>query len=200
MCHEARFSWIEDRMNESLDLPRDISPETDLWPGIAARIDASTDRAIGQLPRSIEPARDLWPDIQAQVSGRERTHRVGLRFTWPNLNVAAAAGVLAMGTLVLTSFIGTRSPAPPSWPSDTPARIAGILADLPGADLQQAAWSIERDFLMLRAERLRIEQALATSEGDSNLRDQWRRVYLAELRLIDTAEKLVIIHGTGSAI
>jgi hypothetical protein len=110
--------------------------------------------------------------------------------------VAAAVGVLAVAALALSSYIGTRTPQSPTWPSETPAQIVGMLADLPGAELQDAARSIARDFLMLRAERLRIEQALTSSAGDSNLREQWRHVYLAELRLVDTAEKLAIIHGT----
>jgi hypothetical protein len=53
---------------------------------------------------------------------------------------------------------------------------------------------------MVRSERLRIEQAMSGSPQDTNLREQWRYVYVTELRLMDEVQRLGNFPGVRRAI
>ncbi|HUF73997.1 MAG TPA: hypothetical protein VMR74_13995 [Gammaproteobacteria bacterium] len=197
----------------------DLSPATDLWPRIAARIESDASPRPGRLPRVIEAGRDLWPGIRARIEPGDRLDGTNREVTPRGTGLAAAAGVVAVTTLTLVfamrlgdvrlpgevtasadSSAGAATVALPTWMADTFARFGEAVAGTPAAELGDTARSIQRDFLMVRAERLQIEQALAASVGDMNLRAQWRHVYLAELRLIDETEKLANAYGTRTEI
>lgn len=197
-------------------LPRELSPENDLWPGIAARIDAPEQSRFRRLTRDIEPSRDLWTGIQARLSAGRAMEPPGR----PSMRYASAAGVLAVVALAAlmttrmsnfpNSGSGAASPGDTNGPvvaaavPDWMARMLGQYADAAtgtsGAGLNEAARAIERDFLMVRSERFRIEQVLGDAPNDTNLRAQWRHVYLAELQLIDEVQRLGNLYATRSAI
>lgn len=94
-------------------LRREIDPPTDLWKGIARRIDATADpnaplpEVSQRLAREAEPVRDLWPAIQRRIEGREprpvaESTGQSSWLAWTGWAVAAAALVLAFqlpGTL-----------------------------------------------------------------------------------------------------
>jgi hypothetical protein len=194
-------------------LPRELSPETDLWPHIVAEIDATDQGRFRQLARDIEPSRDLWAGIRVQLGAGEALESSRR----PRIPYAAAAGVLAMVAMVAlmtsqmngfrsngTPFPGDSSPVVAAGLPDWMVQMLGQYADAaPGtseADLNETARAIERDFLMVQSERLRIEQVLGDSPNDTNLRAQWRHVYLAELQLIDEVQKLGNLYESRSAI
>ena len=175
-------------------LPRDLSPGKDLWPGIAAQINAPDERRFRQLPRDVEVPNDLWPSIRARIDA-------------PLVRMARGAGILAVVAIVLAVGIQVEdlSDADSLMASatDVPSWMADLLDPFsraaPGTRLAQlgpTAQSIRRDFLMVRSERLMIEQAIAASAADGNLRIQWRHVYMAELRLIDEAQNLGTRYAT----
>lgn len=202
------------------ELPRSLSPETDLWPRIAARIDTPAERRIRQLPRDIEAARDLWPGIRAGLTTRGQHNAASAQSASPRSGIAAGVGFLAVAATALllsihgrnlieadsvtASAIDSGAPAAvaglPGWMAEMLAGYAGAAAGTPAASLGETALLIQRDFLMVRSERLRIEQALTESANDTNLRAQWRNVYMAELGLIDEAQKLGNIYSTRSEI
>lgn len=189
-------------------LPRSVVTESDLWPRIAARIDIREDRRIRQLPREIEATRDLWPEILAGLRARGRTEDPGPDARRTGFGVAAAIGLLALAALTTWYSIRppnvtenvTASTIEPGAAADVdqlPALIDDLLGQITnadpgmaGAELQEAAMLIRRDYLMVRSERLRIEEALTNSANDFNLRNQWRHIYVAELRLINEAQNL----------
>lgn len=191
-------------------LPRDVAMEADLWPHIAARIDSPSDKAIRQLPRDVETGGDLWPGIRARIEGLALGQRTVRPFRRPRIGTAVAAGVMAV--LTLTAVISTqfrlltgntdlsgsgvgqvsfseasRLPSPVSEVFD---RIENSLPGTQAAAVAETALELRRDLVMTRFERLRIEHALARSSNDRNLRTQWRHIYVTELGLIDTAQKL----------
>lgn len=200
-------------------LTRDPGPETDLWPRIAARIESQMPSGFRQLPRAIEPGRDLWPGVRARIGTRDRRDGPHPQRYPAGTGLAAAAGVFAVATLTLMLAMRFASFGPPgeeTAPADSSAAAATVAlpawmarafgqfgdaaVGTPAAELAATASSMRRDFLMVRAERLQIEQALTESGGDMNLRAQWRQVYQAELRLIDDTEKLVSIYGARMQI
>lgn len=183
------------------ELSRDLSPERDLWPGIAAQISDPADR-FGRLPRDITVPRDLWPSIRARIAGQRPDGRHGRE-----ARTAHGAGILAVAAIVLAIAIrfddltdAASVPMPtdalPLWMADMLDAFDGAAPGTPQAELGETAQSIRRDFLMVRSERLEIERALVVSVADTNLRTQWRQVYRAELRLIDEAQKLGITYET----
>jgi hypothetical protein len=184
----------------ALKLRCDVSPETDLWPRIAARIDTPAERSFRRLPRDVEVPRDLWPSIHARLRAYGRVDGAssppGFRFT----RVVAGVGILAVAAIALLISTPVENPTRPVSVTASASELPVWMADMLGRFAGETAVSIGRDFLMVRSERLRIEQALATSANDTNLRTQWRHVYLAELRLIDEAQKLGNMYGTRSEI
>lgn len=204
-----------DRLTSKLET--DLEPETDLWPRIAAQLDSDAERQFGRLPREIETGRDLWPDIRAGIGERHR-RRAGSGLWEFEGGIAAAAGIVAVAvlTLLLTNALRDFGPSGqvtasagdaglpavevPGWMADALAQFTGAAAGTTAAELGETAESIERDFLMVRTERFRLEQAIARSAADLNLRAQWRRVYLAELRLMDESQKLANTYGMRSEI
>lgn len=192
---EARIVELAQR------LPRDVPLATDLWPRIAACIDNEAEEAIRRLPRDIGPTRNLWPNIEAQLQ-QERAVGPTMPADRPQrFSSLAAVGVAAMlmlGVLVSTQFgqlsetLGVFDDA-----SRLPVQVSNVFDRFenarPGthaAAVRETALEIRRDLIMTRFERIRIEQALAGSLNDRNLRTQWRHVYVAELRLIDTVQNL----------
>ena len=200
-------------------LRRDLSPDTDLWPRIAARLKSEAPPRPWRMPRAIEAGRDLWPDIRARIDAGDRFDGTNREPHPWGAGLAAAAGLVAVTALILMlamrlgdfrlpgevtasadSSAGAATVALPAWMADTFAQFDEAAAGTSAAALGDTARSVQRDFLMVRGQRLQIEQTLAAYGGDMNLRAQWRHVYLAELRLIDETEKLANLYGTRTEI
>lgn len=191
----AEVSKLERQLARMVSrLPRDLSPVRDLWPGIEAEIDVPDEREFRRLPRDVEVPRDLWPSIQARIDAPlTRTSR--------GAGVAAVAAIvlviaIQVGNLVGSDGFTATSADVPVWMDDLLDPFSRAAPGTTQAELGETARSIRRDFLMVRSERLMIEQELVVSAGDNNLRAQWRQVYMAELRLIDEAQKLGTQYAT----
>jgi hypothetical protein len=195
-----RFMEIERRVEQLVDrLPRDVNTETDLWPRISACIDTSEERWIRQLPRDVDTKRDLWPGIVSGLRAERGIDDTAAATGLLRPRVAAGFGVLALAMLATLFSIqvqnttGASSASASALPTGIDELLGQFDDAIPGtlgAELQATAQLIQRDIRAVRAERLRIERAIATSAYDLNLRNQWRHVYLAELRLINEAQKL----------
>jgi hypothetical protein len=151
-----------------------------------------------RLRRDIEAPRDLWPSIHARIDA-------------PLTRVSRGAGVLAVVAIVLALAIQVEdlggsdrltasAGEVPVWMDELLDPFSRAAPGTTQAALGETARSIRRDFLMVRSERLMIEQEIAASVADSNLRAQWHQVYMAELRLIDEAQKLGTHYATRSEI
>jgi hypothetical protein len=202
----------DDRLTRmARELPRDLSPGKDLWPGIAAQISTPAERRFGSLPGDVAVPRDLWPSIRARIAAERPDERRGSgAVAGPGFRLARTAhgaGILAVAAILLAiairfddlsdaqSITGSTAGLP-VWMADMLDPFDRAAPGTPQAELGETARSIRRDFLMVQAERAQIERALAVSVADTNLRTQWRRVYMAELRLIDEAQKLGITYET----
>jgi hypothetical protein len=182
-------------------LPRDVAVTEDLWLRIAASIDNPADEAIRRLPRDIGVTRDLWPNIKAQLQRGTAVGRTMPANRPQRFSALAAVGLVAvvmLGVLVSAQF---RQIADARYFFDDAVRLPVQVSNvferfenaLPGtraAAVRESALEIRRDLIMTRSERFRIEQALAGTSNDRNLRAQWRHVFVAELRLIDVAQHL----------
>lgn len=115
-------------MSRSEDHPRPVDDEG------GADAHEWTD-AVRELPREIEPARDLWPGIEARIRAQQRTQpstRHGdpssgprrVRWMW-GLGLAAAAGLAGIGIGSLLVQAPGETLAPTAGP-DVPAPSASI--------------------------------------------------------------------------
>lgn len=182
-------------------LPRDVTVTTDLWPRIAACIDNPVEDVIRRLPRDIGVTRDLWPNIKAKLQGSAAVGRMMPANRPQRFSAMAAVGMVAMlmlGVLVSVQFrqiseaqlFFDDAVRMPVQVSQVFERFENALPGTHAAAVRESALEIRRDLIMTRSERFRIEQALAGSSNDRNLRTQWRHTYVAELRLIDAAQNL----------
>jgi len=156
---------------------------------------------IGRLPRDIGVTRDLWPNIKANLQGNRAVGRTMAVDRPQRFNARAAVGVAAMLMLVVlvtTQFrqvsetldIFNDAERLPVQVSHVFERFEQARPGTHAAAVRETALAIRRDLIMTRIERFRIEQALADSSNNRNLRTQWRHIYVAELRLIDTVQNL----------
>lgn len=193
------------------NLPRSVTVEPDLWPRIAASIDTPVERRIRQLPREIQPTRDLWPEISRGLSACHRRGEMDPASGRQRLSAVGAFGILALVTLATLfsiqvqklpeaeSITAADNPLPTSI-TELLGRFTGAAPGTPAAELHETALEIQRDLVMTRSQRQRIEQAMAVAVNDINLRAQWRHVYVTELHLINEAQNLGYIHLTRSEI
>lgn len=170
-------------------LPRDIAPREDLWPGIAAAIEAGgleTERLAARLPAALEPPVDLWPGIASRLGPR---HAVRPAWRAP-LAAAASFGVVTIATLASLFALGTRSgiDAEPE-PAGVRALVAGIggaagFSVVPARQaLRGPTATIAEALEAVRRERLSIERALEADSDNPDLLALWSHVYATELSL-----------------
>lgn len=99
----------------------------------------------GELPREIAPARDLWPGIESRLEERgvrrSANKRFDLRSFLSNRSLLAAAAVIVaiVATSVVTTIINNRRPEPLPRDGQLPSTFlpaSSISADYRSADLE----------------------------------------------------------------
>jgi hypothetical protein len=192
-------------------LPKDIEPTADLWPGIAAAIpdepmsQHSVDAAFfDKVPAEIEPAIDLWPGIETRLRRDGRlplfNRPVGSQY-W--LLAACLAVVAITAALLVRGPEGVYGPATgPDVTSNQTADqgVSGSIdsfasdlllpvpRDVYSGELQE---TLREQIAAVRNERMQIEASLGRYPGDPALRKLWQSTYAQELKLIDTAGRVL---------
>jgi hypothetical protein len=167
-------------------LPREIAPRADLWPGIEAAIsqDSTNTGLFGELPADVEPETDLWPGIETRI----RRERKLLPFNRP----ARRQGYLSLAAcLAVCGIVGIRGTEGIRG-SFTTADVSDLLfpatADAYAANIRN---TLRQQIAAVRRQRMQIEESLDRYPADPALQELWRITYEAELKLIDTAGRVL---------
>jgi hypothetical protein len=177
-------------------LPREVAPPSDLWEGIAARLEprGQLDHLAASLPTRVDPPQDLWPGIEARIAPRRGMRRAAFALA-TSVAVAAAVGV--------GMRLGERNDA---HSADASAAVA---ADATGSNRAGAAidfdWmlgapavaddvgaNLSGELALVRDERLSIERAIAKDPDNVDLRELWTFTYETELELVDAFSRAVM--------
>jgi hypothetical protein len=185
-CLVCRREWqaLRELVDEARRLPPSVEPATDLWPGIAARLEQ----------RRVVPGR----------FGQPRHHRV-----LPRLQVAAAALLLVVLTAFVTTLMVKRHEPRASLPAAPTADVVLVSLDGVEADLESTrrllleALDARRDTLSPRTMAeiemnlrtidraiAQIHEALESDPANLELRRMLAAAYQKECRLLHRATKL----------
>lgn len=172
-------------------LPRDIAPRADLWPGVKAAISQdSTDTArISELPADVEPEIDLWPGIESRI----RRARKLLPFSRPArrqgyLSLAAGLAVVGIVGALIVGIRGTEGIRGSATAPDMSDLLFPATTDAYAANIQS---TLRQHIAAVRSQRMQIEASLDRYPADPALQELWRSTYETELRLIDTAGRVL---------
>jgi len=106
---------------------------------------------IDELKRDIPPARDLWPSIAAAIEADKAAAEAAVvrrRPAWyPAAGLAAAVALVAIGVLIGQN-IGTRNPSPPVAVVTQPQPETAVIP----AALRDAEYRRQRDALLVEVE------------------------------------------------
>lgn len=180
------------RLNRAFErLPREIEPRADLWRGIEEAIsqDTTDTRLIGELPADIEPEIDLWPGIATRMQ-RERKL---LPFNRPArrqgyLSLAACLAVVGIVGALMVGIRGTEGIRGSATGPDMSDLLFPATTDAYAANIQN---TLRQQIAAVRSQRMQIEESLARYPADPALQALWRSTYEAELKLIDTAGRVL---------
>lgn len=185
-------------------LPSTVEPPPELWPRIAALLDAprSLEARARELPTEIPPPADLWPRIAARLQTEPRRPYVRPRVA------AAVAALAALGALI---GLAVRDDSAEVGSADT-ARVApdGAGADSVRSTALGAYWmlrspvvsdevaaTLQRELVLVRDERLQIEAAIDREPDNVGLRELWAHAYEVELQLADAYGRTIMAYSRG---
>jgi hypothetical protein len=133
---------------------------------------AALNRAVGELPREIAPARDLWPGIRTRLEQVDATEREFRIWRFPRLThpLAAAAALLAVliGALTLLSTPGGRYAGLERFSGD---RTIGLITTA-AMERQYLGAAEELLYAMAEARSTLPETTLAVIDENLDLVDQ----------------------------
>jgi len=158
--NEPRPDWLEAELR---DLPRDLAPARDLWPGIAARIDSAA-RGPGRLARALVASLLVCS--------------VAVLFAWQAMQASRVERSPFVLADLAASYADARHRYESAWPS--------IRVRLDPA----TAAVIDGNLEVIRVALAEIDAALRESPDDASLRGLLRTTLDAELDLYRRAERL----------
>ena len=158
--NEPRPDWLEADLR---DLPRDLAPARDLWPGIAARI-APAARAPRRLVRGL---------VASLV-----VSSVAALFAWQAMQASRTVRAPLVLADLAAPYADARHRYESAWPS--------IRVRLDPA----TAAVIEGNLAVIRGALAEIDAALREAPDDASLRGLLRTTLTSELDLYRRAERL----------
>jgi hypothetical protein len=186
-------------------LPREIDPPLELWPQIAARLEAPPRRSLEErareLPADVAPPGDLWPQIAARLRAEPQLPRSRWRVAVGGL--AAVAAALLLVVLAIRGPDADRDAATPvalddGRPDSGRSTALGAAWMLRSPVVSEAvAATLQRELTLVRDERLSIEAALDREPENTRLRELWAYTYQIELQLTDACGRTVMAYERG---
>ena len=179
-CDEVRV-LLDDHAEGSLaaDVAARVDDHLAGCPGCAAELEGLRRllHQVGDLPREIAPSRDLWPAVAAQLSGAPKVVHGRFSGSWRRRLAAAAAVLVAVGSLLIAYSLGRQHSgvrsalAPTASPLAVPARLGDPTFAVAEAELIDA----------------RNQLLAALDARRSSMSPHTQRVVDDSLRLIDEA-------------
>jgi hypothetical protein len=179
-------------------------------------VDPRLDRALAGLPRELTPDRDLWPGIAAQLEPRRAPRRwlplaaaalllvaasslitaqLVRRSVAPVASTAVTPGAPASGAVLPASF----GPGHALSPEYVAARqqLAAMLATRMDRLPSSARQKVEDNLAQLHRAADEINAALALQPGDALLEELLLNTYQDELAVLASVNQLANLNGTG---
>jgi hypothetical protein len=175
--------------------------------------DARLDRELAGLPRELPPERDLWPGIAAQLEPRRARRRWLPLAAAAVLLVAASSLITAHVVRRSATPVATVAPAAPASGGVRPAsfgpgyaldseyaaarqQLAAMLAERIDRLPSSARQKVEENLAALHRAADEINAALALRPGDALLEELLLNTYQDELAVLASVNQLANLNGT----
>lgn len=152
----------------------------------------TVERLAHDLPRDIQPSTDLWPGIEARLESQSTTESAETFRWWPRAAAAAVILVTASSLATMMWLGNTVAPGPAVVVGTERPLSAGDGLRSPELLAISALSESDRDILMtnldiVRDARASIERTMETDPFNTSLHNAWLRVYEQELDLLNVA-------------
>jgi hypothetical protein len=165
-----------------------------------------TVRAVNELPTQVQPARDLWPGIESRLAAPQavsRPRRKGWLLWVPPLALAASVALVAIGIWIGAQV---QSPAQPAAAGNAGALIRTALME-PGYVRQREqllhALPAKLKQLPPESQQLVSESLLSIQRAMQNIESELGRdssnVLLQELLISSCQEEMRVLTAVGNA-
>ncbi|MBT8084109.1 MAG: hypothetical protein HKN35_02410 [Woeseia sp.] len=166
-------------------LPREVQPEKDLWPGIAA--------AIAERESLAEPG-SRWPRLIAQAAAVLLLVGASSGLTWLHLQDSAAPDTFAAGAPELafqpvSGSFGSQYVLGPDFQDARDELLARLEVELEKLSPESRA-IIEQNFVTIQAAIAEINKALAEEPDNALLQELLINSYQEELEILQRVDNI----------
>ena len=155
-------------------------------------ISSNVERLARELPHDIQPSTDLWPGIEARLETPCIDQSSASNRRWPQAMAVASVLVMVSSLTTMMWLRGTATPDPASVKESDRSVTIGAGLRAPELLAISELSDEDRDIVIInldivRAARADIEQALKKDPNNTGLHNAWLRVYEQELDLLNEA-------------